>query len=252
MIIENNAGKRQRSTRPPTRTIIHLMASGPFDAVFIDFYGTISAGDRDAVLAACRRVVTTFELPFTADELAVRWGESFFGIVDRSNHDEFRSLYECETASLRETLSPFVGPFDPRPFVEELEAYWRDPPIHDDVLHLLEKMHVPICCVSNADCAPLQAAIARHGLRFDAVMCSEESRCYKPEPHIFRKAAAKLGVDPTRAIHVGDSLHSDISGASRLGITTAWLRREERIHDIGTAPPDHTITSLTELLVLIT
>ncbi len=224
---------------------------GPYDAVFLDFYGTVSAGDRDAVLAACRKVLSVFQLPLTADELAVAWGEHFFTVVDRSNHTEFQTLYQCELQSLRETIGGWVGPFDPAPFVEELEAYWRNPPLHEDVLSGLSNVRVPICCVSNADAEPLHTAIGRHGLRFDAVVCSEHSRCYKPDPVIFQRAVEALRVDPKRAIHVGDSLHSDVSGASKLGIATAWINRGGRIHDIGTCAANFHLSTLDDLAELL-
>ena len=219
-----------------------------FDAVFFDFYGTISAGDRDAVLAACRKVLAAFALPMTAEELAIDWGERFFAVVDRSNHADFRTLYECEKQSLCDTIGPRVGKFDPRPFVAELEDYWRNSPIHDDAKQTLSSIRLPTCCISNADEIPLRSAIDRHGLQFGAVISSELSRCYKPESAIFEHAAKTLGVDPRRCLHVGDSLHSDIGGASKLGITTVWINRGGRIHDIGSARPDRVINSLTELL----
>ena len=218
-----------------------------FEAILMDFYGTVCAGDHEAVDKACRRIVEAFELPMTAADLAIRWGERFFSVIDRSNHDVFRTLYECELLSLKETLVPLVGAFDPAPFVADLEAYWMSPAVHADAVEFLETVDVPVCCVSNADTAALLAAIGKHGLRFDAVISSEMARCYKPQAGIFHHAVDRLGVNPRQVLHVGDSLHSDVSGAAKLGIRTAWLCRETRIHDIGCCEADHTITSLAEL-----
>jgi FMN phosphatase YigB (HAD superfamily) len=53
-----------------------------------------------------------------------------------------------------------------------------------------------------------------------------------------------------RVIHVGDSLHSDVGGARKLGIRTAWVNRAERITDIGTDVPDMTWTDLNPLTQL--
>jgi putative hydrolase of the HAD superfamily len=223
------------------------VAQRRFDALLIDFYGTISAGDRLAVERACRRIVETFGLGMTAPEFAVQWGERFFAAIESCNHHAFRTLHECELASLQDTLRPLVGEMDPVPFVAEIEAYWAAPPIHEDAIEFLRQVDLPICCVSNADNAPLFSAIERHGLRFDHVITSEAVRCYKPDAEIFRRAVERLGVDPVRTIHVGDSLHSDIGGASRLGITATWVCRDERIHDIGTSEPHHTIKNLSEL-----
>ncbi|MHC4696362.1 MAG: HAD family hydrolase [Planctomycetota bacterium] len=223
-----------------------------FDGLLIDFYGTISDGDRDAVEAACRRIVETSGLDIAPADFAITWGERFFDIIERSNHESFRTLYECELASLRDTLTYLGIDGAPSPaLVADLEAYWADPPVHADALEFLKCVDLPICCVSNADTKPLMTAIEKHGLKFDAVITSEAARCYKPDPAIFRRALDAIGIGPDRVIHIGDSLHSDVSGASKLGITTAWIRRENRIHDIGTSRPNHIVTTLNELLPLL-
>lgn len=218
-----------------------------FDAIFMDFYGTISAGDREAVESTCARIVESLGLPLTAAEMAIVWGEEFFRTVAQSNHDTFQTLYECEISSLRLTLAAMGIDADPGPFVADLEEYWANPPVYADALNFLRDNQLPVCVVSNADTAPLISAIARHGLSFDAVLSSEEARCYKPDGGIFKRAAELLGVDPRRCIHVGDSLHSDVHGAKQVGITTAWLQRVSRIHDIGTAEADHVIADLSHL-----
>jgi 2-haloacid dehalogenase/putative hydrolase of the HAD superfamily len=141
---------------------------------------------------------------------------------------------------------------DPAPLVEELEAYWLDPPLYPDAVEFLRGLDLPVCCVSNADTVPLMAAIRRHGLVFDEVVSSESVRCYKPDPGIFHDALRRLGAAPERAVHIGDSLHSDIRGAAGLGITTLWLCRESRIHDIGRCQPDYTIRSAPEASAILT
>ncbi len=227
------------------------MANHRFDAVLIDFYGTIAAGDREAVAGACRGIVDAYELPTNADAFAIQWGEYFFATLDRSNHQSFRTLHECEVCSLRTVLATYGKDGDPSRFVDPIEAYWSDPPLHDDARKLLDRIELPVCCVSNADRDPLRAAIQRHALSFDAVVTSEEVGCYKPDPVIFQRALELLGVAAHRTLHVGDSLHSDIAGAARAGLTSVWIHRENRIHDIGQCRPDHTIMTLNELIPLL-
>jgi 2-haloalkanoic acid dehalogenase type II len=218
-----------------------------FDGILIDFYGTICAGDREAVELACARIVTTFGLPLSAREFANRWGERFFTVLEQSNHDAFQTLYQCEMTSLGAMFQDHGISADPAPFVADLESYWRDPPLHEEVIAFLEGLDLPICCVSNADAAALRAAIEKHRLRFDAVVCSESARCYKPQAAIFLQAMEAIGVSPERAIHIGDSLHSDVGGASPLGIKTAWVCRPDRIHDIGRGTADYSVSRLDEL-----
>ena len=227
------------------------MSRRRFDALFIDFYGTISAGDRDAVEATCRRVVETYHLPMTPAAFAVRWGKQFFDILERSNHDAFQTLYQCELASLTDTLAQFGKKGDPAPFVAVRENYWTNPPLYPDAVEFLQGVNLPICCVSNADTQPLLAAMEKHGLRFDAVVTSEAVRCYKPDPAIFLHALQMVDVPPDSVIHVGDSLHSDVQGATTVGLTSVWLHRENRIHDIGECRANFTINTLNEMSPLL-
>ena len=227
------------------------MSTRRFDAILIDFYGTISAGDREAVEAASRGIVETCGLPVNAREFAVLWGDRFFKVIEKSNHEAFRTLYECEKLSLQTTLAEFGIEADPAPLVAELEEYWLNPPVYADAFDFFNRVDLPVCCVSNADTKPLTTAIKSLNLPFDAVVTSEGVRCYKPVPEIFEQAVKALGVKPDRAIHVGDSLHSDVGGAARLGITTVWVCRNSRIHDIGTCQPDYTIDTLTEMTKIL-
>lgn len=223
------------------------MSKRRYDALMIDFYGTLTAGDRMAVDQACRKLIDTCGLNTTSQEFAVKWGKRFFKLIDDSNHESFRTLHECELISLHETMNNTVIDFDPTPFVSIIEAYWADPPLQLDVYDCLKQIDIPICCVSNADTRPLLQAIEKHGLKFDAIISSEDVRCYKPNSGIFQRAMEILGVQADRVMHIGDSLHSDIGGASGCGIAATWICREDRIHDIGNCKPDYEISTLADL-----
>ena len=222
--------------------------------ILIDFYGTISAGDKEAVEIACRTIVDACGVPVTPAEFEVIWGRRFFAAIETCNHQRFRTLLQCETSSLREALEQFgvrVPERELRSLVSDLESYWANPPVYDDALSFLGGVTLPICCVSNADTDPLMAAISRHRLRFDAVATSESVRAYKPDPAIFLAAANRLGIQPKDLIHVGDSLHSDVAGAAVAGVGAVWIRRESRILDVGTGEPDYCIKTLGELSDII-
>ena len=219
----------------------------PYEALFIDFYGTITAGDKRAVEETCQVVVNELALTIEAQELSVRWGERFFAALDGANDGAFRNLFELERETLIETVAPMAGPFNPVPFIQHLKNYWAAPALQPEAVRALDSLDVPTCCVSNADTQDVLAAVERHGIRFDCVVTSEDARSYKPHAGIFRRALELMDVRPERVMHVGDSLHSDVGGAKPLGITTTWICREERIFDVGEARPDHKISSLLDL-----
>ena len=220
------------------------------EGIFIDFYGTIACGDRAAVEHCCARVVADLGLRMTAAELAVRWGEVFFSFIGRHNGERFHTLTELEELSLVETLGPGVGPFAPAPFVRELVDYWRYPPLFAEAKEAVESLSVPICCVSNVDTADIFQACEHHGLHFDRIITSEKARSYKPDGRIFEVALEQTGWSRQGVIHVGDSLHSDVMGAHRVGLRAVWVKRSDRILDIGQAHPEWTVSNLSELFTL--
>jgi HAD superfamily hydrolase (TIGR01509 family) len=115
----------------------------------------------------------------------------------------------------------------------------------------LAAIDIPICIVSNADTDDIHRAIEHCRFRVDAVVTSEDARSYKPHAGIFERALKEMKVAPNRVLHVGDSLHSDIDGANRLGIGTCWVCYEERILDLGNARPDHKVSSLLDLNAIL-
>ena len=48
----------------------------------------------------------------------------------------------------------------------------------------------------------------------------------KPHPRIFQLALALAGVQPSEAVHVGDSIPADVEGARSAGITPVFVQRE--------------------------
>ena len=82
------------------------MADHRFDALMIDFYGTIAAGDRAAVEATCRTIVETLELPISAPQFAIVWGQRFFEtIASRVKHVYVVANRDVE-AWLKAVMSP--------------------------------------------------------------------------------------------------------------------------------------------------
>ena len=83
------------------------------------------------------------------------------------------------------------------------------------------------------------------GPLLQAVAVSGEHDIGKPEPEIFHRLLAELGVPASEAVMVGNSLERDILGAQNAGVTSIWLKvagSEEH----APVQPDHTITSLSQ------
>ena len=78
---------------------------------------------------------------------------------------------------------------------------------------------------------------------FDVAVISGIEGVEKPDASIYLRALDKAGVDPDRAVHVGDSPGLDVAPARSVGITTVLLDRLRRYEDHD----GHRISSLKEL-----
>ena len=80
-----------------------------------------------------------------------------------------------------------------------------------------------LALVSNADIIDIEAwdRSPLAGL-FDSVIFSCSVRLIKPEPAIYQKALAELGVSPAEAVFVGDGGDHELDGAKAGGLTTVW------------------------------
>ncbi|MCH7578008.1 MAG: HAD family hydrolase [Chloroflexi bacterium] len=59
---------------------------------------------------------------------------------------------------------------------------------------------------------------------FDAVVAASEP-WRKPHPEAFRRACRALGIAPSEAVYVGDSLSNDVEGALGAGLIPVWVDR---------------------------
>lgn len=53
----------------------------------------------------------------------------------------------------------------------------------------------------------------------------QKAKAYKPRKEIFELALKSTGLHADEVIHIGDSLSSDVKGASSVGIKAIWLNR---------------------------
>lgn len=78
---------------------------------------------------------------------------------------------------------------------------------------------------------------------FEVSVFCDDSGPRKPDPVAFNQVTYQAGVDPKDAWMVGDSLLSDIAGASAVGMTTLWISRGRSVPDDG-PKPDHVASSV--------
>lgn len=117
--------------------------------------------------------------------------------------------------------------------------------LYDDVLPCLDRLKsegVRLAVISNWDYS-LHNILQTMEIysRFEKVVASLEEGYEKPDPRIFLKTLEHMGVDPARAVHVGDDPVDDLQGARNVGMTAYLIDRNR-----ATASPPY-IRSLLDL-----
>jgi 2-haloacid dehalogenase/putative hydrolase of the HAD superfamily len=219
--------------------------------LFLDLYGTLTAGDRDAIGEACAAAVRDEDLPVEPGELALLWGRCIWELAGRCRHETFRSMAQLQADSLVQAGALLGAAIDPWPYVCVLEAHWRRPRAHPDVLPFLRSVPVPVCIVSNADRDNARSALEHMGISPAFVVTSEDARSYKPNLDIFALALEATGWLPCETMHLGDSPHGDVTPARRAGLTACLVRRRCRPWDPGGEQAHHEFGGLLEALEVL-
>lgn len=93
------------------------------------------------------------------------------------------------------------------------------------LIHDLRRRGKKIGLCSNWDYVIQPYLVQAQLPEFDSIVVSAEVGARKPHANIFHSICAKLDVEPSKAVFVGDSWSSDIVGALRVGIQPVWIRK---------------------------
>ena len=115
-------------------------------------------------------------------------------------------------------------------YLHQYRAAWT---LHSDALPALDRLRdagVRLGIITNGVTHFQQPKLDVLGLTsyFEHVVTSGDFGAVKPDPSIFRHAAALFGVDASEAVYVGDRLHTDAIGAINAGLGGVWVDRGGR------------------------
>ena len=146
--------------------------------------------------------------------------------VGHPSEDDAQRLFEVYNAARFAATRPFAGVPD---LLDNLRGRYQ------------------LGVVSNGNTYPGRVGL---GGIFSFVILAQDCGIAKPDPRIFELALNKCGRSAAQAIHVGDSLQSDVLGANGCGIRSVWLNADGATNDSGVTP-DHEISDLRELLDIL-
>lgn len=204
-----------------------------------------------AVLARSGRPVEPAALEAAYEASGHRLGAIWQEQRDISSREQVTIFLETVASGLSERLAPEA-------FEEVVQAYITPvlsyPPVPSagavEAVTALLSQGLRLCVVSNTGRTPgviLRQVLARFGVleHFRVTSFSDELGLRKPHPEIFRTTLARAGVDPARAVHVGDTADADIAGARAAGMRAIHFVSDGRpgspaadlvVHDLAALP----------------
>ena len=235
------------------------MPAAGLDAVLFDLGHTLMdwTWDDDLLVAAHRAGLEAVDryTPVAAEALTARY-------LREAQLQDWEAVEEVEYPPLVRTMLADVGvevdEDELARFLDAEHAAWaparKVASMSEALLDSIHDRGLETGLVSNAWDPRwlLERDLAEMGLlsRLDAIVFSSEVGVRKPRPEIFYRALDELGVEPARAVFVGDRLEADIAGGRALGMTTIqamWFRAEET----DTIEPDYRAFTMVDVLTII-
>ena len=209
-------------------------------AFFLDFYGTVVHEDGEVVKKISQLIYETgkAESPSEVDSF---WLKDFQNLFNNSYGNRFETQRVLEKKSIKHTLEKFASNENIDRLSNYMFEHWVKPPIFEESKKFFEVSPLPIYIVSNIDTNDILRAVEFHQLSPSGVFTSEDAKAYKPRKELFELALNTTGLRADEVIHIGDSLSSDVKGASSVGIKAIWLNRFNKENLCG-------VDSITDLL----
>ena len=216
--------------------------------VIFDMFNTLVKDGETYWMASFHRIVQEQDLRADVSKLREAWssGDQAFREKRASVSFPFQTYYDAWLGSFARTFAVMELNGNPADAVRIVMEDLGQRPIHSDTIQALKMLQGQHrnAVLSNADDRFLYPVIERLGIPFEAVLSSEQARCYKPRPELFHNLLKRLDVTPREAVYVGDRQYEDVQGAREAGMRAIWLNRDGVALDPNLPEPDHQIESL--------
>jgi 2-haloacid dehalogenase len=183
--------------------------------------------------------VLSFYSEFEPREQAGEY-RSYRAVLNSVVRDFARELRFDVTEAEAEGLADSIRNWDP--FADTVAGLRR--------LHSRYKLAI----LSNIDDDLFAHSARKLQVPFDCVVTAEQVRGYKPSMNNFEVLLRRLGIPPTRLLHVAESLYHDVEPAGLLGIATVWVNRRQNkpasASKLSDAQPDMEVPDIYKLAEL--
>ena len=165
--------------------------------------------------------------------------------------------FEACTAQALGFVSAQLGVPLPEEAQEKLMSKYLQLPAYPDVRAALDDLAgqgFTIAACSNGTESAVRAVLGHAGIlpRFRTIMSVDSIRTFKPDPAVYARLVAQLGV-PKETVWLVSSNPFDVIGAKACGLRTAWVQRDpKRAFDPWEFEPDLAVHGLGELAGKVT
>ena len=200
-----------------------------YDAVFLDVDGTLLWVDLDVEGYVDELSPYTTDGPLTVEKAAGPvWEGLKTHIRENIKHatEEDLARFRRENATNTARILGLDAPADLLVEVANGCIEFNPYPESEAVLEELKRMGMPLYALSNWDIG-LEEVLEDLGWTrfFDGFVVSAIVGAEKPDGAIFEEALRVAGVEPHRAVHVGNDPASDVRGASEAGMDAVLVDR---------------------------
>jgi len=219
-------------------------------AITFDFWNTLYAEPIDGSaetsraerMAIIRDAVAVCGLAPTDEELLAAWHSGFTAYLEAWHQGRhFGALEQVGHVLDRFGVAPLDGIVERTARrIEEAGAHanLQLQPGAAEVIPTLTRAGIKLGLISDTGLTPgriLLGFLRRDGLLpyFSSLTFSDETGFPKPDPRMFHRTLAPLGVLPAEAAHVGDTPRTDIAGAKAVGMRAI---RFAAAHDTAEPP----------------
>ncbi len=213
-----------------------------------DLYGTVVDMQKGLVEAAA---------PFLKDkgwqgrphQFVTWWRRTHFenSMIDAlcdSGHTLYREIGHRSVSQVMDRAGIAYSREDAEWLVAQIEKLRPFPDVVEALARLESRYGLAI--LSNGDRDMLSNAAPYVGFEFDASISVEEAGYFKPHFATYGKAAALLGEDPARIMHVANHAF-DCVGAKAAGMQAAYIDRRKRPFGDTPHQPDIIVADFAEL-----
>jgi 2-haloacid dehalogenase len=204
-----------------------------FDVLTFDCYGTLIDWES-GILAALRAPLAAHGIEAADDDVLAAFARHE-AEIEAGPYRRYREV-------LGEVLAALVGHFGGEAGADERAAFGgsvADWPAFADSAAALAALHdrFKLGVITNCDDDLFAASQAKLGLTFDYLVTAQQAKRYKPNPRGFELMFERVGLPPSRILHVAQSLFHDHVPAKRLGLSTVWVNRRAGRPGFGATPP---------------